>query len=216
MKYIDLVVTTESGGFHPVDEIIAESKEVTRGKVNYINLLHDDTIMSLYTMEGEGDEMKRELDRHSDVLSYDVFDVDEDEYHVYVHVDRGEPVTNVLSLIEELRIIIDTPMEFTDEGLKVRAIAEQGTLNEALGKVPEEIDFEIKKVGEYSSGEEGLLSVLTQKQRSVLETAVAMGYYEVPRGADYKEIAEEVGVAASTASEHLRKAESKLITSLLE
>ena len=215
MKYIDLVVSTESGGYHPVDEIIADSSDVSRGRVNYINLLQDGTIMSLYTVEGPVEELEEKLDEHLDVLRHDIFEVSDDEHHVYVHVDQGEPVTEILDLIEELRIMIDTPLKFTEKGLKVRAIAERGVLNEAIERVPDEIQFEILKVGEYSSEKEGVLTKLTEKQREALETAVELGYYNIPRKASHKQVADRMEVADSTAAEHLRKAESKVMNQLI-
>lgn len=49
------------------------------------------------------------------------------------------------------------------------------------------------------------LSELTARQREVAETAVAMGYFE-PDGASAEEVAEVLGIAKSTLSEHLGRA----------
>ena len=45
--------------------------------------------------------------------------------------------------------------------------------------------------------------------------AVEHGYYEIPRRATHEDIADELGCAPSTVDEHLRKAESRILTSLV-
>lgn len=54
----------------------------------------------------------------------------------------------------------------------------------------------------YQSGEELLL---TDKQRAALETAIEMGYFEVPRAAHLEDIATELGISPSSASALLRR-----------
>ncbi|NEU57192.1 helix-turn-helix domain-containing protein [Halorussus sp. MSC15.2] len=53
----------------------------------------------------------------------------------------------------------------------------------------------------------------TERQQEAVETAVAVGYYDVPRTATHEDVAAELACAPSTASEHLRKAESKVLQS---
>ncbi len=54
-------------------------------------------------------------------------------------------------------------------------------------------------------------SVLTDHQRRVLERAVELGYYETPRRVTLSELAVDLGVAKSTLSETLHRAESNLV-----
>jgi len=53
---------------------------------------------------------------------------------------------------------------------------------------------------------------LTPPQRKALETALDMGYFEIPRMATMAEIADELGVTANAVSERLRRAQTNLIT----
>ncbi|WP_169051783.1 helix-turn-helix domain-containing protein [Halorhabdus amylolytica] len=57
---------------------------------------------------------------------------------------------------------------------------------------------------------------LTTRQREVLETAYEMGYFEYPRNASAEVIADELGVATPTFTEHLAAAQRKLLERLLE
>jgi predicted DNA binding protein len=55
---------------------------------------------------------------------------------------------------------------------------------------------------------------LTERQREALTAAVTHGYYDIPREADHEDVAAAMDCAPSTASEHLRKAEAMVMTSL--
>lgn len=57
---------------------------------------------------------------------------------------------------------------------------------------------------------------LTDRQIEVLETALAMGYFDRPRAANATQVAEELGISLSTFTEHLATAQSKVLASLLD
>jgi PAS domain S-box-containing protein len=56
---------------------------------------------------------------------------------------------------------------------------------------------------------------LTDKQRSALVATFYSGYYEWPRDSNAEEIAESMGITASTLHQHLRRAHKKILSSLL-
>lgn len=58
-------------------------------------------------------------------------------------------------------------------------------------------------------------SLLTDEQWELLRMALELGYYDVPRTCTQYELAEELGIARSTCSEMLHRAESRVITHLL-
>jgi len=53
--------------------------------------------------------------------------------------------------------------------------------------------------------------LLTAQQERTLKAALESGYYSVPRRIGIRALAKKLGLSASTAAEHLRKAESKVI-----
>ncbi len=57
---------------------------------------------------------------------------------------------------------------------------------------------------------------LTARQREILDTAHEMGYFDYPKGANATDVAEELGVARSTFTEHLAAAQTKLMDAILE
>lgn len=61
-----------------------------------------------------------------------------------------------------------------------------------------------------------LLENIPERQRQLLNLALEMGYYEVPREVTLQELADEADIAKPTASQHLRKAERHLMEFLVK
>lgn len=59
-------------------------------------------------------------------------------------------------------------------------------------------------------------AMLTAHQREAVEAALALGYYDIPRESSQEDIAAAIDCAPSTAAEHLRKAEGKLVQSAFD
>lgn len=57
---------------------------------------------------------------------------------------------------------------------------------------------------------------LTDRQREVLKTAVEMGYFEYPKGANAGEVADALDISVSTLAEHLAAAQTKLLVPIVE
>ena len=55
---------------------------------------------------------------------------------------------------------------------------------------------------------------LTDKQSSALLLGLRQGYYSIPSGTDIQRLADGAGLSASTFSEHLRKAEARILQNL--
>jgi len=57
---------------------------------------------------------------------------------------------------------------------------------------------------------------LTDRQLEVLQTALQMGYFDRPKGANATEIASELGIAQATFTEHLGAAQRKLLEDVFD
>lgn len=64
--------------------------------------------------------------------------------------------------------------------------------------------------------EETLAARLTDRQREAVEVAVASGYFDWPRECSATDCAEALGISQPTFAQHLRAAEQKVFTALLE
>jgi predicted DNA binding protein len=85
----------------------------------------------------------------------------------------------------------------------------------AVEHSPESVRINVEQVGQYEPDRTDMLSVLTDRQLEVFRTAVDLGYHEIPRRATHEDIADQLECAPSTVDEHLRKAESRVLSSLV-
>ena len=92
-----------------------------------------------------------------------------------------------------------------------RSIEEKGFAFDVLRKVP----FDGFIASSLTLTADSLFSDLTEKQMSALLAAYNYGYYKLPRKADVSTIAVKKKVPRTTFQEHLKKAENKLIASLI-
>ena len=69
------------------------------------------------------------------------------------------------------------------------------------------VTFEVESLRQEINVE----STLTPRQRELILTAVKKGYYDTPRDCTLTELAEAAGVAKSTASETLHRAEGAIV-----
>jgi predicted DNA binding protein len=78
------------------------------------------------------------------------------------------------------------------------------------------MDVQVERIGRFQGGAEDPLASLSERQREALEAGLDLGYYDRPRTATHDDIADALGCAPPTASEHLQKAEAALVRAALD
>ncbi|WP_255195635.1 helix-turn-helix domain-containing protein [Halorarius litoreus] len=216
MRYFDFTLTPADGSIHPVDKAIVDNPTVTREALMHVNALGDGTGVLLYKLRGEPEEIVAELEEHPDVVDLDLLDVEDDCFHLYLHVLPGEPAGSLMALAQTYALMIDTPLEFTGRGsLRTTVVGTHEMLRQAIDELPDDVRISVEQVGQYAPENGDTLSALTDRQLEVFQAAVELGYYEIPRRATHEDIAELLDCAPSTVDEHLRKAESRVLSSLV-
>jgi hypothetical protein len=216
MRYFDFTITPEDGAIHPADRLIAQQPGVTRDALMHVNALGDGTGVLLYRLLGDHESLTEAIDGSDDVLAWDLLDVQDDTFHLYLHVLPGEPAGSLIALAQKYALIIDTPLKFTETGgLRTTIIGTHDMLRQALQETPENVRFSVEQAGQYSPQRQDIAALLTERQLEVFQTAIDLGYYQIPRQATHEDIAGELDCAPSTVDEHLRKAESRVLSSLM-
>lgn len=77
------------------------------------------------------------------------------------------------------------------------------------------ISFDLHSLYEITHPRSGSQYGLTRKQTDALITAWEMGYFELPREATMKEVADELGIAPQSLSDRLRRAQNTLFENAL-
>lgn len=104
------------------------------------------------------------------------------------------------------------PIEFPVEIHNGEATVDATGPRERISELGTQLDnFGLEFRIEYIQQRLHTSQLLTEKQRQLVQTAVEKGYYDTPRDCTLTELAAEVGLAKSTCSETLHRAEEAII-----
>jgi len=114
-----------------------------------------------------------------------------------------------------VNVIWDVPSRMNGKELVISAIGDEKDINK-IAKAYKLIGT-IEKISFTKNFLHGidLLQCLTPKQKEILIKAMEKGYYEYPRKINTNTLSEHVALSKSTTVEHLRKAENRLISTVL-
>lgn len=213
MNYLELSMGPTERVFHSIDRRLRAVPTISRSALLHLNARLDGTYVVLYQLSGEPREIHETLSRHADVLDYDIVTV-EDGIQAFVHLAVVPSGDRIVDLADDHSLIIDPPITFEGDTMCVRLVGTDSGLRCVLQSMPDGIEFAVQDAGEYEPDGSDLLSPLTDRQLEVFKTAVEQGYYEVPRRVTHQDLAGTLGCAPSTVDEHLRKAESSVVTHL--
>ncbi|HEX2169848.1 MAG TPA: helix-turn-helix domain-containing protein [Nitrososphaera sp.] len=137
-----------------------------------------------------------------------------------VFIEGGSCVPKPPKDIKPPKMLMARPPDFLDvDRMKVEMIGKENEIKKLLHYTNKWGDNSFKILGltsvDTKEGGASLLSKLTRRQRQMLLTAYALGYYDVPRRISSDELSRHLKVDKSTIVEHLRKAERKLIGSII-
>jgi hypothetical protein len=116
------------------------------------------------------------------------------------------------------KMLMARPPDFLDiDRMKVELVGKEKEIKEFLQYANKWSNNSFKILGLTSIDTKGesLLSKLTPRQRQMLLTAYALGYYDVPRKISSDDLSRHLNVDKSTIVEHLRKAERKLMGGII-
>lgn len=201
---------------HPMHRFAIESGEITTYQLLHGNISAEEINTFLLYLEGNSKSYEDELRKVPMIEDYDITLIDDDSFYLYVQERSAGAGRKILEAFSQPSLVVLPPIKYTPEGtVKVTVLGKPEDLHTALDAIPSEIQVDVGQVGEYDEIHSILASTLTDRQVEALRAGVQLGYYELPKAATVEEISEEMGCASGTASEHLQKAESKLITALL-
>ncbi|RDI69603.1 helix-turn-helix domain-containing protein [Halopelagius longus] len=217
MRYLTILIEPDGGrAFHPLGGRLTDDPAIERRAIHRVELLADDTVLLFAEASGSQERYEQIMEDSPHVEEYLVTGGDR-----WMAVSRFEPTDGVrraLELQRESHLVIETPIRFTSDGaLKVTCLGADETfekLSEDVDDV-ESITFELLEIGDYDPDDSSFSRMFTSRQEEVLEAAVDMGYYDVPRRAKLEDVAEVVGIAPPTASEHLRKVEARVFSEIV-
>jgi predicted DNA binding protein len=139
-------------------------------------------------LDHESDLIDPFLDRHDCLVLYPL------------RYENGDKICRILSLTAAT--LTECYRDLTDAGIAVTVDSKR------------EIEFVKPRNPLLAPG--GVVPELTDRQSEAIHCAYENGYYEIPREVTTDRIASEMGIERRTAEEHLRRAENKLLASMID
>jgi predicted DNA binding protein len=210
MEYITLVIPDiEDKPSSEMDHSAASMIESVA--TYYLNLLDDGTTVELSYIHGDPEHIRDVLETDPHVLTYEVVPETSGGL-VYIHSQVSDLVKEVLTVLVRHKLVVDWPITFTSRGgHRVTVLGKDTQIRQTIEALPDKIQVILEGIGNYRPDIRQPLSFLTDRQQQILELAVEMGYYEIPRQTTLDELGNELDITAGTVGEHLQKIESKII-----
>lgn len=210
MRQITLLLDAGEQGFHPADVALREEPSITRKQIHYLNVLDEDTLVTLYEVQGNLGRAVEILEDRSDVYNVDI--AGDRKGLIFAHLETVEPDRTMIKILDQKEILIEYPIVYTKQGVEIKFAGTSEAIQEAASEISDSVRTELVNRGEFRPTIEQLQETLTRRQQEILELAVTMGYFEFPHETNYEEIAEELGVNQSTVAEHIQRIEAKIFT----
>lgn len=214
MRYLHARLDQPEWMHHPMQEFLAMSEAMRRVELHAWNLSREDVQFALFYVDGDIDAYRSRIDDVDPIQWYELTPVDETSFYSYVCQSYTEADTAFFQAFAELSLVVMPPMVYDDDGrAHVTAVGRDEALTNLVDTLQERagVGVEVLEIGEYDHRFGRVTGGLSDRQFEALETATEMGYYAVPRRVSLSAVASELGIADSTASERLRRAEARLM-----
>jgi predicted DNA binding protein len=123
----------------------------------------------------------------------------------------------IRNFFDTFHCFIEFPARLTLKTLTGSIVGTQENLNRFLSFTKTwGAEYNIISIKKYQPRVEGALSALTSKQYMCLETAVRLGYFDVPRKTHSRELASELNLSHATVLEHMKKGQRSIFTALFK
>ena len=149
-------------------------------------------------------ETLADMEAHEGVLAIDVLDAG--DRSALVRFETLQPV--ILDALQAAGLPLEPPVDVEDGVAVLEVTGPRERLSTVLDGLEDlGAPYEVRRV----THELDTAGLLTERQRELLEAAVEAGYYRTPRDVTLTALADRLGVAQSTLSETLHRAESAVV-----
>lgn len=215
MKYLQIRGRPDPAVVPLLFEILADSPFVAETRLLDWNVADTDQPTLLFSVTGDRERFTAAIETQPMPVSWDITPIDDDQFYLHLQVDPVPLLEGLLGAVTTEGLIVVKPVVYRDGHVHARFVGESAVLQTVLDAIPEVVDLDVQAIGEYDSGQGASLDDLSDRQREALEIGLELGYFEQPRAATHQDIADAMGCSSSTASEHLQKAQAKLVRRVL-
>lgn len=215
MKHVRVRLTAHGreGEIHPMYDVMANAPFVDRATALQWNFVGDD-LGILHHVEGDIDAFEAAIEDVDPVLDYELEPAGDRSFYAYIHDALTGPFEEFTPTTGALVIV--PPIHYHEDGtVTLSLFGPDEQIRPFVESINGPVDVTIEEVSGLGALATAAETVLSDRQREAAEAALELGYYDIPRAASHEDVADAIDCAPSTAAEHLRKAESKLLRSVL-
>ena len=218
MKYIQATVRVDPDEAPTFFNLLANSPKIEEARVLDVNTTLEGIDNYLFAIIGDPTTLAEEATDTPGVASVDLSETRNGITYAVVVVNSLEtPMYDAIQRASSQGgLVIRTPLIYRDGKLFGRGVGDPKPLQQALEDTPDALDVQIDEIGRFRGGLDDPVSTLSDRQQEALKIAQELGYYDQPRGATHEDVAKELGCAPVTASDHLQKAEGKVVNAVLD
>lgn len=200
MKHLRATVRATLEDAPPIFALLAHSPSIEEARALEMVTSSDDYMTFLVAIDGDVAGLAAEAAEMEAIESVETVHVDEDAGYVLVVVrPEEEPLVAARRRETGVRGVIPwLPVVYRDGTMRVRVVGDPARLQEMLERGPAGVEVTVEEIGEFRGSIDTAWAGLSARQREALEVAA------------------ELGCAPQTASDHLQKAEGRVITAALD
>lgn len=218
MKHVRLRVTANGreAEIHPMYDLWANAPFVERATALQWNPT-DEALGMLHYARGDADAFEAAVADVPEVLGYELERAGEDAFYVYIRDATTHSLRDLFGSLTAGGVVIVPPIVYHEDGsVSLSLFGPDTDVQTAVDGIPPPVDVTVEAVSGLGATRPAVETRLTDRQREAVETALDLGYYDVPRTATHEDVADALDCAPSTAAEHLRKTESTVLRSLFD
>lgn len=193
-------------------QIIANSEHIQEARLQAYNLGGGE-ITFLHRIDGDVTAARAELADTEQVLSVSANHIGESTGYLLTRIDPTGTVfaEKIYTLLTSSNLVILTPVVYREGAVRLQLVGEDEEIQFLMDNIPPDFGIEVHEISGTIAQQTTVADSLSSRQREALRVALSLGYYDQPRAATHEDVAEELGCAPSTASEHLQKAQAALV-----
>lgn len=214
VKHVELELTArgEERAIHPMYDLLANGDCVDSARTTHWNYSGEE-LGIMHFVRGSLSGFREAVAAMDPVHDHDLTRVDDATFYAYLRCGTYESTRDLFGLLTQGRLVVLHPVEWRPDG--TQSLSVMGTpaeIQSVVEDIPDPVECSVREIGGLERAADAVAGTLSDRQREALE----LGYYDIPREAGVEDVAAEMGCARSTAAEHLRKTESKLLSAAFE
>lgn len=218
MKYLRFTARPDASVAPTTFRLLADSEYVDLARTVALTVAGRESATFFARVTGDRRGLVPELRAAPEVVLAEATPADSGTFYLLVILDPEAvpPVGSVFETLAHTGLVVVPPVTYRNGAVHARLVGRSEAVGSVVENLPSFVDVEIHEVGERGLTVDSGASALSDRQREAVYAALELGYYDQPRRATHEDVADAIGCAPSTASEHLRKAEATLIRAAMD